>query len=353
MFDHREHYSELIETALLVDLHSQLDRDRAQRTRAGTPSKRRDHVRGTIRKWLQNIDAETAATHPVRLADLTFQVYVRYLDTFKKRAVKRSTCGDKDETVYVRLGQSAFDGATSALSHLYTECGLDKHIISKDLWTKLTPYKQGSRRLAASEKKKLGLSTVEGKKHLPFAAYRKLAKILFESEKPEHIHAHTFLLLEWNLISRAEYVVDANIDLVSFSKDALLFNMSVTKTDQEGIKNIDHPWHVYSCPEYPEVCAHLAFARHIITNPTILNRQTQLFEGRSQYDRFNAIFRGIVSSVEYRDEFASLGITPEDFGTHSIRKGAVTHVSTGSTAAPPIAAIYLRANRAMLGVLNC
>ena len=151
-------------------------------------------------------------------------------------------------------------------------------------------YKQGSRRTAAREKKKLGLSTVEGKKHLPFAAYRLLAKILFESEKLEHVYAHTFIVLKWNLISRAEYVVDANIDLVSFTKDALLFNMSVTNTDQEGVKNIHHPWHVYSCPEYPKICAHLAFARHIITNPTILNKQTQLFEGRSQYERFNAIF---------------------------------------------------------------
>ena len=76
---------------------------------------------------------------------------------------------------------------------------------------------------------------VEGKKYLPFAAYRLLARILFESEKPEHIHARTFLVLDWNLISRAEYVVDAKIDIVSFTKDALLFDMGVTKTDQEGI----------------------------------------------------------------------------------------------------------------------
>ena len=63
---------------------------------------------------------------------------------------------------------------------------------------------------------------------MPVAAFRKLAEILFESKKPEHVHAHTFLLLEWNLISRAEYLVDANIDLVSFTKDTLLFIMSVT-----------------------------------------------------------------------------------------------------------------------------
>ena len=76
---------------------------------------------------------------------------------------------------------------------------------------------------------------------MPVAAFRKLVGILFESKKPEHVHAHNFLLLEWNLISRAEYFVDANIDLMSFTKDALFFNMSVTKTEQEGVKTLTIP----------------------------------------------------------------------------------------------------------------
>ena len=128
----------------------------------------------------------------------------------------------------------------------------------------------------------LGMSTVEGKSPLPFAAYRLLAKILFQSKKSEHIFAHTFLVLAWNLISRAETIVDAKIDLISFKDDALLFDMGITKTDQEGTKNIDHPWHVSSCPEHPEICAHLALARHIMANPTVLNGQVPLFEGNSQ-----------------------------------------------------------------------
>ncbi len=48
----------------------------------------------------------------------------------------------------------------------------------------------------------------------------------------------------------------------------------------------------------------------------------------------------------------SLGMPPESFGTHSIRKGAVTYVATGSTSFPPIASICLLANWAMPGVMN-
>ena len=59
-------------------------------------------------------------------------------------------------------------------------------------------------------------------------------------------------------------MVDANIDLVSFENDALLFDMGPTKTDQDGTRNVDHPWHVYGCLEHPEICAHLSFARLIM-----------------------------------------------------------------------------------------
>ena len=163
--------------------------------------------------------------------------------------------------------------------------------------------------------------------------------------------AHTFLFLEWNLISQAEYVVDSNIYLVSFQEDALLFDIG-KKTDQEGTKHIDHPWHVYSNPEYPEMYPFLAMACHLICDPTILNVQCHLFEGSEQYERFNIIFLEIVGHPKYRQRFIALGMPSEDFGTHSIRKGAVTFVATECTACPPIASIYLRVNLAMPGVMN-
>ena len=70
-------------------------------------------------------------------------------------------------------------------------------------------------------------------------AYRLLARLLFESKNPEHVYAQTFLVLDWNLVSRSEYVVDSKIDLVSFEKDSLLFDMGPTKTDQDGTRNVD------------------------------------------------------------------------------------------------------------------
>ena len=55
---------------------------------------------------------------------------------------------------------------------------------------------------------------------------------------------------------------------------------------------------------------------------------------------------------EHRDKFISLGMIPQHFGTHSIRKGAVTHISTGSTLSPPIASICIRGKWNMPEVMN-
>ena len=76
-----------------------------------------------------------------------------------------------------------------------------------------------------------GLSTVEGTKHLPFMAYRLLAKLFFKSDNQEHVYPHTFLVLDWNIVSRSEYVVDSKTDLVSVKNDSLLFDMGPTKTN--------------------------------------------------------------------------------------------------------------------------
>ena len=272
-------------------------KDRVWRTKKGQPSKTRDSLRAVCRKALRSIDPEVVVTIPVKLEHLEFKIFARFLATFKKKVKKRNIQDNvviSESEVEIRLGPSSYDGACSALSHLYLESGLDKEITSKELWAKLSSYKKGSRRKGAAEKKELGMAATEGKKPLPFKAYKYLAKILFESEKPEHVSAHTFLLLEWNLISRAEFVVDSKIDLILYAEDALKFDMGKTKTDQEGTKNIDHPWHLYSNPINPEICVHLGITRHLICNPTILNGQCDLFEGSSQYDRFNKIFNDVV-----------------------------------------------------------
>jgi hypothetical protein len=60
----------------------------------------------------------------------------------------------------------------------------------------------------------------------------------------------------------------------------------------------------------------------------------------------------IVHSDEHAATFVSLGVKPEFFGTHSLRKGAITFAACGVTVSPPIASICIRANWKMPGVMN-
>ena len=123
------------------------EKDRARKTKAGHPSKLRDALRAVCRSWLKEIAPNDPETHPVELGVLTFKIFTRYLEMFKKRVKNSRLCSEtKGVTVMIRLGASAFDAVCSALSHLYHEGGLDKEVLSKDLWSRLLVYKKGGRR---------------------------------------------------------------------------------------------------------------------------------------------------------------------------------------------------------------
>jgi hypothetical protein len=82
------------------------------------------------------------------------------------------------------------------------------------------------------------------------ATYTHLGSILNWSNDPEPVAAHLFLD---QLMTRADFVVTSNIELVRVWNDSLCFQVGVTKTNQDGSKHIDHPFHVYSCPENPVI----------------------------------------------------------------------------------------------------
>ena len=93
-----------------------------------------------------------------------------------------------------------------------------------------------------------------------------LAQILSCSKNKELFACHLFLLLDWNMVSRAESVVNAHIDLFGIYEDALLVHLGPSKGDQEGTKHACHPWHLYSVPQEPAICPVLAFAKYLVTH---------------------------------------------------------------------------------------
>ena len=120
--------------------------------------------------------------------------------------------------VEIYLSVSSFDAATSALSSLFLDAGQDKMATENitELWTKLSIFKKGARRIGAREKQEHRLKNSEGKRPLSYQAYRELAKIMFASDDKRKVAAHAFLTLEWNLIARAENCINCKIDHIYF-----------------------------------------------------------------------------------------------------------------------------------------
>ena len=154
----------LLKQYLSKHMESQHEQDKERTSKSDHPSKKQDYICATCRDWLQAIEADWPKTHLVELTDLTFVIFSCYLTTFKKEAAKR-TPSDSDEakTTGIHLGASAFEEFCSVLSYFYLKIEIDKETTNKDLWSKLLMHKKGSCCTITRERKKLKMSTVDGK----------------------------------------------------------------------------------------------------------------------------------------------------------------------------------------------
>ena len=256
--------------------------------------------------------------------------------------------GDVDERnqvkVAVRLGDSSYSAVQSAVSFLYRQSGVDR---SEEIKGGVSLYCKGSKRKGRKLKQDLGLEITEGKKAMSKGVYGFLAKTLFFSGDPEHIFAHLFLVLDWNLMKRAENCVDCKISHITVKSDCLVFQFAKSKGHQNGEEHVG-PWHVYANPLEPHLCVVLSLARYLFTYPQLLLNNTALFQGTSQYNRYAKLFSNMLKENE--EELKNMGVEPGDLGTHSCRKGVGTMVAAGCTVSPPIVSICVRAGWAMGGV---
>jgi hypothetical protein len=291
-------------------------------------------MRAAIRGVINAIISGNSNTHPIVLKDLSFEIVSGFLDTFQKPFHHADDNGvdmvvpgvhpdNPSKTTWVQLSKSVYDGITSSLACLFTECKVARNVSEsvKEMWQTIPQYKKGSAGTGAKQRQQLGLRQNEGRDPFPFAAYIYLAEILAQSTDLEHVSANLFLVLDWNLISRADTAIQQNIELVGMRSDSVVIEMGPTKPDQEAKKHQDHPYHLYSVPENPAIRIVTALAKHLVTRPHLLTGWRKLFEGSNQYEHYYSILRKIVQSDEPRDAFIARGLNPNYFGSHSLRKG--------------------------------
>ena len=131
-----------------------------------------------------------------------------------------------------------------------------------------------------NKKSRLWYETYRGKDNT-FIPCLQITSNYYIKEWQSWIYSCSLLLvLEWNLIVRLKKCVGAKSDhiipsifiIIWFWKDNIY---------QEVIKNVDHPWNVYSYPREPIIYPAIDLAKYMISKPKILNGEWNIFERAS------------------------------------------------------------------------
>lgn len=228
---------------------------------------------------------------------------------------------------------------TGYISSITFFCGEEGVELSKETYNWLSKFIDGYKTVIADLKDKGIMKTFEGKVPMSLSLYTQLCqKALFAAEERSRAASgvHCFMILCWNLFSRSNSVAGLRTHHISWAGDALVVDLSKQKADQTGEKIT--PKHVYANPHQPEICPILSLGLHVFSTSFRSEDDTgnaQLFMGNF-YDVFQSWLPiGVASLMQH-------GLKPEDFGTHSFRKGIATYAA-GFIGGPSILSIFLRA----------
>lgn len=186
------------------------------------------------------------------------------------------------------------------------------------------------------------VKTDSGKAPMGVELYQKVAEWFLAYGTMDGIFAHTFLLFTWNLACRSHNTAQIKVTDITWncSFDSFHIYFSHTKIDQTG-ENSRYPRHIFSNPHDPNICPIFSLAMYAQScfNSDQLAATGMLFPGEQQQQRFGKMLAKILR--EHRDEVTAMGYDVENLGTHSIRKGASTYL-TSLPGGPSVAATCIR-----------
>ena len=273
-----------------------------------------------IRKWLDVDDGPA----PFAFAGFGYDDYSNYL---------RSQLRRSDGTP---LKGKCYKNKRSNLNNLFKRF---KYQPTMEFQEKVDAYLDGVVRIVASAAQSGVGSIVSGKREMSFELYQRIMVWFLQERTHEGIFARAFLALTWNLMCRG---VNSCVCLkhLLWKNDLFGLSFSHVKNDQDGSRNF-HPRHIYANPDNYLVCCVTAVFEYLLCYPGLFKDQhSMLFPGPCQESRFSDNLSRVLN--KHKDELRDLGYNPGDVGVHSIRKGAGTYASSGTTAAPSSVAVNNR-----------
>jgi integrase len=272
------------------------------------------------------------STPPIKFSELTADHFYDFLVNYKKQ--------NGEEHSY-----TTYNSCLSALNSMYEDFGIG---LPSEFNKDSKSFFKGFKRTISSNVVRGHGKVVSGKKPMEYSLYKLLSKSFLEYRDPEYVFGHFFLTICWNLMCRASNAVNIRFSHLEWKEDALGVYFAQMKNDQTGERPRD-PRHVYANPLDPAICPILALGLYLICFPSVLE-QNDLFPGGSQYERFRHNLNSLLRKQHVAAELVARGMSPDDLGTHSVRKGIATWLTSGSTVCPPITPIHLRLGWALPGV---
>ena len=283
-------------------------------------------LKTTLKKLLRKADETCPPIDFKTYSAKEFMMYLLSLETKNKK----------------RLSSSSYSGKRSAYFHL---CRIYSANQNEEFINQITILFKGLKRRIAREKQDGDGKIQTGKTPMSFPLYRRFCEFMLKDRTLESIWARAFFTMTWNLICRSTNTCTIHLHHMEWENDCLCIFFAHMKNDQYGDRKKD-PRHVYSNPLDPVVCPILALAIYFSAFNISGVKGSQLFQGVNQYQRFSK-YIGILC-IRYKDEILKdFGVQIEDIGIHSLRKGAASYVSSGSTCAPPQVATNIRAGWSM------
>lgn len=233
------------------------------------------------------------------------------------------------------MSYSALNQYSSAVKwHLRTVAKLK---LSDEELSLHSQFLSGWKKKCAKEKQNGTRSLEEGKSAMPFPIYIELARYWWRTGNS---FALTYHLLTWNLGCRTNNTEKIRMSHLLWLGDSLQINFGVSKSNQDGEKKESRL--IFANPLCPEICPVLGLGWYLASLSTPLTTEDKLFIGGSQSIRFLKNLKVALESPELREVLTFHGTNPDDFGAHSLRKGAATFLCNGSTVSPSYSSICIR-----------
>jgi hypothetical protein len=153
--------------------------------------------------------------------------------------------------------------------------------------------------------------------------------LLVDRETNDGVFAHCFLLLTWNLGCRVNNTMIIKFKDISWSHSFDCFHIlfAHSKTNQTG-DDSQYPRHIFSNPTEPIVCPIFSLSMYFTScfSGTPCHDEYFLFPGKKQEHRFSQILHRVL--LEHRQEVKAMGYELNQIGSHSIRKGAASYLTS-------------------------